>query len=120
MPVPVHLNRPPHSVRLHAWGRAETGWWGCVTWMQRVTAERGEDELAVAAWVPAATLTRPAWAPAEDVPRIHLPGDSRRWPAPPGWPSWYAGVWLDGEVPCPPGTQPVSGAAWRTAPRRGA
>ncbi len=116
----MHLNRPPHSVRLHGWGRAGTGWWGCISWQQRVRTADGDTDVPFAAWVPAATLSRPGWAPVEDVPRTVLPEDSRLWPAPRGWPAWYAGVWLDGEVTCPPGAQLVTGAAWRTPPKRGA
>ncbi|GAB2475038.1 hypothetical protein [Jatrophihabitans fulvus] len=116
MAMAVHLNRPPHSVRLHGWGRATTGWWGCVSWVQRVHAATGDDELGFAAWVPAACLSRPSWSSDEPLPRIVLPDDSRLWPAPRGWPSWYAGVWLDGEVACPPGVRPVQGAAWRNRP----
>jgi hypothetical protein len=31
MAVVVHINRPPHSARLEAWGCAEDGWWGLMT-----------------------------------------------------------------------------------------
>jgi hypothetical protein len=42
-----------------------------------------------------------------------LPADRRVWPAPPGWPSWYAGIWLDGQVAVPVGVEVVTGPAWR-------
>lgn len=119
MAVAVHLKRPPHSAHLHAWGRAETGWWGCITWQQRVRTRAGDTEIGFAAWVPAATLTRPGWSPNEDLPRIQLAADSKSWPAPRGWPAWYAGVWLDGPVTPPPGVQLVTGAAWRNHSKLG-
>jgi hypothetical protein len=113
MATSVYLNRAPHHVRLHAWGRAETGWWGCVSWRQRVRTAAGDSEFEIAAWVPAATLSKPGYGAAADVSRVRLAADSRAWPAPPGWPSWYAGVWLEGPVPLPPGAEAVTGAAWR-------
>ncbi|MGN6605596.1 MAG: hypothetical protein ACTHMS_01110 [Jatrophihabitans sp.] len=112
----VHLTRPPHNVRLEAWGRADDGWWGCVTWRQRVFARGVPDELAIAAWVPAGAITRPAWSQPVELPRVELPASRRSWPAPPGWPYWYAGLWPDGPVPLPPGVELLQGPAWR--PRR--
>lgn len=113
MAAAVYLNRSPHNVHLHAWGRADTGWWGCIGWRQRVRTPAGDEEIGFAAWVPAATLTRPGWSSTVAVPRIALPADPRAWPAPPGWPAWYAGVWLDGPVTAPAGAELVTGAAWR-------
>ena len=112
----VHLNRPPHSARLVAWGRTEDGWWGCVTFQQRVRPVAGDgptDLLDVAAWVPAGVVTLPGWSQPVDVPRLSLPVWRKAWPAPPGWPSWYAGVWPDGALALPAGLEPVAGAAWR-------
>jgi hypothetical protein len=109
----VHLNRPPHSVRLVAWGRAEDGWWGCIAWQQRVHARGVQDEIGFAAWVPAGSVTQPGWSSSVDVPRVQLPLERRAWPAPPGWPAWYAGIWLDGSVAVPAGVELVSGPAWR-------
>jgi hypothetical protein len=109
----VHLDRPPHSVRLVAWGRAPDGWHACVTWNQRVRSAAGDDEIGFAAWVPAGAVTRPSWSAPMQLPRVELPADRRVWPAPPGWPSWYAGVWEDGPLRAPPGLQVVTGAAWR-------
>lgn len=111
--MPVHLNRPPHNARLHAWGRADTGWWGCISWMQHVRTAEGGAELAFAAWVPAATLSAPGWAAREELPRLRLPADSRAWPAPRGWPAWFVGVWLDGDPACPPGVSVANGPGWR-------
>jgi hypothetical protein len=116
--VAVHLNRPPHNVRLVAWGRADDGWWGCVTWQQRVRTATGVDEVGFAAWVPAGAIARPDWSTPTPVPRFDLPMDRRAWPAPPGWPSRYAGVWADGPVPAPRGLEVVTGAAWRERRRR--
>ncbi len=116
VPMPgmaVHLNRPPHSVRLVAWGRTGDGWHACVTWNQRVSTRAGDDEIGFAAWVPAAAVSKPGWSSTVDVPRIELPADRRAWPAPPGWPAWYAGVWDGGPLQAPPGVQIVTGAAWR-------
>ncbi len=79
------------------------------------------DDLDVAAWIPAQALTRPPWTgtePAADVTRIALPNDDRSWPAPPRWPSWYAGVWASGELRLPPGAVMVTGAAWRNRSAR--
>lgn len=99
----VHLDRPPHSVRLVAWGRAPDGWHACVTWNQRVRTAAGDDEIGFAAWVPASAVSKPGWSSSVEVPRVLLPG----------WPAWYAGVWEEGPLRAPPGVQVVTGAAWR-------
>ncbi|WP_143168237.1 hypothetical protein [Jatrophihabitans endophyticus] len=113
----MRINRPPFAVTLHAWGRAAEEWWGCVTWQQRVTTGAGDDDVPFAAWVPAASLSRPSWTATEELPRLRLPADPRQWPAPRGWPAWFAGVWRDGEPACPPGVRTVVGAGWRRKPR---
>jgi hypothetical protein len=113
----VYLNRPPHNVRLLAWGRADDGWWGSVTWRQRVHARGSDDEIGFAAWVPAGAISRPAWSTPIELPRLELPVHRRLWPAPPGWPSWYAGVWVDGPVAVPTGVEIVTGPAWRRSRR---
>jgi len=109
----VYLNRPPHNVRLVVWGRADDGWWACVTWRQRVRAQGDAAEIAFAAWVPAGSVTRPRYTTPVRVAQIRLPTERCTWPAPPGWPSWYAGVWLEGPVATPPGAELVTGARWR-------
>lgn len=112
----VHINRPPHSARLVAWGRTDESWWGCVVFQQRVRPIDGNgatQELEVAAWVPASALTLPGWSQSVEVPRMTLPVWQKAWPAPPGWPSWYAGVWVDGGLALPAGLEIVTGAAWR-------
>jgi hypothetical protein len=117
--VAVHLNRAPHSARLVAWGRSADGWWGCVTWRQRLRGATGICELDFAAWVPADAISRPNWSTtSEPIPRLELPGDPRAWPAPPGWPAWYAGVWRDGPVTVPADLQVITGPAWRERRRR--
>jgi hypothetical protein len=68
--------------------------------------------------VPAASLIRPQWSSRIALPRIALPADRRLWPAPPGRPSWYAGIWIDGPVPAPPGVEVVNGRPGGTAGRR--
>jgi hypothetical protein len=115
----VHLDRPPHNVRLVAWGRADDGWWACICWRQRVRGRDTGEEMDIAAWVPGGSVRRPGWSSSVDLPRLELPSDRRLWPAPAGWPSWYAGVWLDGAVSAPPGVELVTGAAWRERRRRG-
>lgn len=112
----VHLNRSPHSAFLVVWGRATDSWWGCITWQQRVTADGVDSEIGFAAWVPAADVSLPSWSSPSEVPRIALPDDRKAWPAPPGWPSWYAGVWTEGRPIAPAGLELISGSTWR---RRG-
>ena len=109
----MHLDRPPHSARLLAWGRAPHGWWGLITFRQRVTAHGELTELPVAAWVPASSLQRPGWSAPAELPRTTLAPDQRTWPAPLGWPSWYAGPWANGALRLPPGVEIVTGPAWR-------
>src|SRR5690349_14184723 len=99
----VHLDRPPHSGRLVAWGRAPHGWWGLVTWRQRVLVNGQPDEVPVAAWLPASSIRRPSWSSGVELPRLTLPPDQRAWPAPRGWPSWFAGPWPNGTLTLPPG-----------------
>ena len=114
----VHLNRPPHSAHLAAWGRHATGWWACITFRARVLGD-GDPELDVAAWVPAHAVTRPNWGTdVAPVHRIQLPAERATWPAPPRWPAWYAGVWTDGPLLLPAGLTLVTGAAWRKNPPR--
>ena len=108
----VYLDRPPHQSFLVAWGRASDAWWGCVQFRVRVSTSDGPDELPAAAWVPAASITRPGWSTPVDVPRIALTGDRAAWPAPPGWPSWYAGAWPTGQLALPPGCTLTTGPAW--------
>ena len=97
-----------------AWGLAAHIWWGCVQFTVAIRAPVGHGQLAVAAWIPASSLTRPGWSSATvDLPRVTLPDDRRSWPAPPGWPSWYAGVWPNGPLQLPPGTEAASGPAWK-------
>ncbi|MBE7189789.1 hypothetical protein [Jatrophihabitans endophyticus] len=120
MALPVHLDRAPHNAHLAAWGRHATGWWACVTFRARVEGD-GEPELAVAAWVPAhAVMQANGTTAGTHVDRLVLPDDRARWPAPPRWPAWYAGVWTDGPLPLPPGLTLVTGAAWRKRPPRAA
>lgn len=109
----VHLNRAPHNVRLVAWGRADDGWWACITWQQRIRTHGQADEIGFAAWVPATSISRPSWSPPMTLPRLELGIDRRSWPAPPGWPAWYAGIWYDGPVTPPAGVEIVTGPAWR-------
>jgi hypothetical protein len=114
MGVVVHLDRPPHAARLVAWGRADDGWWGCITWQQRVRGADGKlAEIGFAAWVPATAITRAPWSEPSGLRRVALPADRRTWPAPPGWPSWYAGPWPAGPVAVPVGVEVVNGPAWR-------
>lgn len=109
----VYLDRSPRSASLVAWGRAPDAWWGCVQFRVAVQSSDGSSELPVAAWVPAASITRPGWSGATDVPRVVLDHDRTSWPAPLGWPSWYAGAWPVGPLSLPPGLTPATGPAWR-------
>jgi hypothetical protein len=112
--VAVHLDRPPRSGFLVQWGRGAHIWWGCVQFRIAVSTKDGGGELAVAAWIPAPSLTRPGWSSAAvDLPRLALPDDQSSWPAPPGWPSWYAGVWPNGPLLLPPGVEAATGPVWR-------
>jgi hypothetical protein len=115
----VHLDRPLHSVRLVAWGRADDGWWACVTWRQRVRDHGETAEIGFAAWVPAGAISRPGWSTPIELPRLMLPAERQAWPAPPGWPAWYAGVWPAGPVNTPAGVELITGPAWRERRRRG-
>lgn len=110
--VAVYLDRAPHHAMLVAWGRAPDAWWACVQLRQSVRSAEATEELAVAAWVPAASVTRPGWSTPHRVPRLRLAADRTTWPAPPGWPSWYAGAWPAGPLALPPGCVPVTGPAW--------
>ena len=109
----VHLDRPPHSARLVAWGRAQHIWWGLVTFRQRIVVDGREEELPCAAWVPASSLRQPSWSSSVAVPRLALDPDQRAWPAPRAWPNWYAGPWPNGPLALPPGARATTGPAWR-------
>jgi hypothetical protein len=114
--VAVYLDRAPRSASLVIWGRAPDAWWGCVQFRVTVVTVRPAyptTELPVAAWVPAASITKPGWSTSSDVPRVSLTHDRTLWPAPPGWPSWYAGAWPAGPLCLPPAVDVASGPAWR-------
>ena len=109
----VYLDRPPSQAQLVVWGRAPDAWWACVQFRQAITSADGGAELPVAAWVPAASVSRPNWSAQLAVPRVVLGHDRTTWPAPPGWPSWYAGAWPGGPLPLPPGCTAATGPKWR-------
>jgi hypothetical protein len=109
----VYLDRPPRSATLVVWGRAPDAWWGCVIFRVTVTAASDTAELPAAAWVPSASITRPPWSSVIEIPRVQLSHDRTAWPAPQGWPSWYAGVWPAGDLTLPPGLTAATGPAWR-------
>lgn len=111
--IAVYIDRPPNQAFLLTWGRAPDAWWGCVQFRHRVTSAAGLAELPVAVWLPAASITKPGWSAALELPRLHLDLDRTKWPAPLGWPSWYAGAWPAGPLTLPPGCEPVTGPAWR-------
>jgi hypothetical protein len=113
--MPVHLDRAPHSAFLLAWGRAPDAWWGLVQFQQRIRTGDGDPrELPTAAWVPAASLTKPGWANADaDVPRVLLAADRACWPPPSRWPYWYAGPWPNGPLRLPDGAEAFNGSSWR-------
>jgi hypothetical protein len=100
----VQIDRLPWSGQLLAWGRAEDGWWGLFAWWVRLQlpAAGGRVQLFCSAWVPAASLSQPAWGrSAEDLPRLPLPADRDRWPPPAASEGWHAGIWVDGPMPVP-------------------
>ncbi|WP_375481252.1 hypothetical protein [uncultured Jatrophihabitans sp.] len=116
MALAVHLHQPPGSGFLLAWGHHTTGWYGCVAMRVRLVDQ--DDELEVAAWVPAHALTKPNWVHGGDVNRLELPNEPRTWHGPPR-PAWYVGRWADGPLPLPPGLEMVTGAGWRNKTPRG-
>lgn len=117
----VHLDRPPHSARLLAWGRTQHGvWWGLCGWRQRIVTAAGQsDELAIAAWVPATSISKPDWSSPVAIARVELGSDQRSWPAPDGWPSWYAGPWANDELRLPPGVAVDRRPEWERRRDRG-
>lgn len=72
---------------LHAWGRAEAGWWGLVSWRSYGSFSDGTNGyLYTSAWVPA-RLLEPSGDPAmaalyRAVERFDLPADPSAWPRP--------------------------------------
>jgi hypothetical protein len=113
--VPVELNRWPFSAFVRSWGRDRAGgWWGLITWNQRVRVNGERAELAYAGWVPAEQLRRPQWAKAtERLPRIELVGDTSAWPNPLQWHGHYIGSWPAGPPPAPDGAVVIMTPAWR-------
>lgn len=109
------MDRSPYNARLLAWGRAVDGWWALVEWAQTIRRDGKLEQLAFAAWLPAASVTRPGWGghgPSQ-VMRMTLPRASIDWPAPAAWQGWYAGAWRAGAVQLPEGAEIVTGPAWR-------
>jgi hypothetical protein len=116
----VRLDRPPHSARLVAWGRAPGTWWGLVTWTQRVLTDAGsQGELSVAAWLPATSIRQTPHAGEVAVPRLGLPDEQRDWPPPHGWPGWYVGPWLGGDLVVPAGLSVDHRPEWERRRERG-
>ncbi len=113
----VHIDAPPFSGRLAAWGHDGQAWLGLFVWPQRVRFNGDQrSELSCCAWVPADRLTNPLWAGDVQVPRLGLVGDPAGWPRPPGWDGWYAGLWAAGAAPLPDGVTAVNGPAWQDKP----
>jgi hypothetical protein len=119
--VAVHLARTPHYARLCAWGRATGTWWGLFTWTQRVLTDAGEQgELSVAAWLPTTLIRQPPRnAGPADFAKIALADEQRDWPAPSGWPGWYVGPWLQGDLVLPAGLSPDNRPEWERKRERG-
>lgn len=116
----VHFDPAPHNGFLLAWGRAPDAWWGLVQFVQRVRAGEGAvEELPVAAWLPAASLHKPGWATADDMPRVALTVDRTSWPPPSRWPYWYVGPWPNGPLRLPDGLAAFNGSTWRERRGRG-
>lgn len=115
--VPVHLDRPPFSARLIAWGKASDGWWGLIEWAQTIREDGALSSSSFAAWVPAASLSRPGWSGPGSEPnaiaRLSLPPRRLDWPGPAAWSGWYAGAWPSGRLATPDGVEVVNGPAWR-------
>lgn len=109
----VYLDRPPRQAFLLAWGRAPDAWWGYCRFRQRVRTGDQVDEQPVAAWLPAASIRQTGWYKPVDLPRLKLGHDRTEWPAPSGWPSWYARAWPQGPLTLPPGCVINDGPAWR-------
>lgn len=110
MARPVDLDAFPFNAQLHCWGRDREGWWGLIVWSVRLTYEGAPARLDCAGWVPAGRLRPPTWAVGggAPVPRITLPGDRSAWPPPPELAGWFAGLWIEGGTPIPPGTRLVT------------
>lgn len=103
-----------------AWGRATGTWWALCTWTQRVVIDgRSQAELPVAAWLPSASVRKPLNAAEVTVPRLLLADDQRDWPAPNGWPGWYAGPWLSGALLLPVGLAADNRPEWERRRDRG-
>jgi hypothetical protein len=102
-----------------AWGRAGA-WWGLVTFNLRVLTDAGaQGEISVAAWLPASSLRQPPHGAEVKIARISLPDDQQRWRAPEGWPGWFVGPWLEGDLILPAGLVPDNRPEWERKRERG-
>jgi hypothetical protein len=111
---------------LHAWGRAEGGWWGLVTWTVRGWGEDGIlGDVTCSAWIPASEL-QPSRS-ATELPgyaalvRLEMPAEGE-WPALVARPnqSWYHYGRLDAPPRPVPGLRvvgPQHGGAGQAWPR---
>jgi len=113
--VPVELNRWPFNAFVRTWGHADdSGWWGLITWDQRVRINGERRRLDYAGWVPADQLRRPNWAKTiERLPRIELPADVGQWPNPLQWHGYYIGAWPVGGPPAHDGVIVITAPAWQ-------
>lgn len=114
-PRPVDINAFPFNAQLHTWGRDAEGWWGLIIWSVRLTYDGAPARLDCAGWVPADRLRPPTWSGSTVVvPRITLPSDRSAWPPPPELAGWFAGLWIEGDPPIPPGTTLVTALSPRS------
>jgi len=71
---------PPYHGFLLAWGRAEeSGWWGFVSWTDRVFIDGRHTVVACGGWVDADRLRPEFGVDYSGVRRLHLPADAELW-----------------------------------------
>lgn len=112
--MPVQVRGWPFHAHLQTWGRALDGWWGLLTWEQRVLALGAKEMLGIAIWKPAADLSQQQWVTSRPIPRVQLPSDRATWQQPEGWEGYFGGAWPVGDIiTMPEGVELVTGPAWK-------
>lgn len=109
----VHHIRPAFNAFLRAWGRHGNDWWALIVWDQRVRTRGAVHTVSYAAWVPADRVAKPAWSAGDKPTRMVLPAERDDWPPPVDWEGSFVGPWTSDVIPMRPGTEVVTGPAWR-------
>ena len=80
----VRVAEWPLEAFLQAWGRSSKGWHGLIAFEANVRLHGTPERVSLAAWIPAARITKPNYVGARPITRLQLPTNRLDWPPPTG------------------------------------